>query len=501
MNARQAAQRLGFITAPEFIQLSSATLNSLEQMDKFHGHLMNWYDTGSLAPLSPRIVSSVDSGNLLASLITLAQGCRALLNEPLLPASLETARVETESEANDGGDPWWRAQCVQRKIAIQQVHENYFPWLDHESQKLLQDLKEFTAPAETLTPNSAPSFCRQLDQNLSNAAAIAPDNPELYAQVLPLRLRLKAAHDNLLRLREQLLEIAVRASLLADAMDFTILPHPARKLLSIAYSLEKDRIEDACYDLLASEARTAVFLAIAQGDAPQESWFRLGRAHVAGFRPPILISWTGTMFEYLMPNLWMRSSRDSLLDRTQRTAVIAQQQHVKRRRIPWGISESGYAAPGDDGHYQYHAFGLPQLAVSPNARDGGPVIAPYACCLALPVSPDDAIKNLRAMESLGWLTPRGFYESADCSNANQPGAAPELVRSWMAHHQGISLLALLNTLEPGAAQKWFHADKRVQSAAQLLEERPMKASTLPTLRYTGHSARKQRHQEEEVSSA
>ena len=207
------------------------------------------------------------------------------------------------------------------------------------------------------------------------------------------------------------------------------------------------------------------------------------------------------MFEYLMPNLWMRSSRDSLLDRTQRAAVIAQQEHVKRSRIPWGISEAGYDTLGDDGHYQYHAFGLPELAVSPNARDGGPVIAPYACCLALPVAPDDTIKNLRAMESLGWLTPRGFYESADYSRATAPAGEPTIVRSWMAHHQGISLLALLNVLESGAAQQWFHADKRVQSAALLLEERPMKASTFPTLRYTGHSARKQRQPaEEDVSS-
>ena len=284
LNARQAAQRLGFLTVPEFIQLSQATLDSLERMEKFCGHLMNWYDTGSLAPLLPRIVSSVDSGNLLASLITLAQGSRALLNESLMPRSLETARTEIESEASGSKDAWWLAQLAERENAIQQVHEKFFPWLDPALQQLLQIVKAPTVPAETLTPNSAPSFCRQLDQNLANAAAIVPDGAAIYEQVLPLRLRLKTAHDNFLRLREQLLEIADRAIRLADAMDFAMLLHPVRKLLSIAYNVDKGRIEDACYDLLASEARTAVFLAIAQGDAPQESWFRLGRAHVAGFR-------------------------------------------------------------------------------------------------------------------------------------------------------------------------------------------------------------------------
>jgi cyclic beta-1,2-glucan synthetase len=493
LNARQAAQRLGYLTLPEFAELSSATLASLERMERFRGHLLNWYDTRTLAPLSPRIVSSVDSGNLLASLITLAQGCRALLHGPLLPLSLHHGLLEIEREAQTGDDTWWQTEFASRQHALQNLTQTYLPWLLPEFAETLQTIAPNAPSAETLTLGSALPFLRDLDARLNNAWASMPEDSPVHEQIGPLRGRLSIAKNNLEHLRHQLDEISLRATRLADAMDFTLLLHPVRKLLSIAYNVEKNRIEEACYDLLASEARTAVFLAIAKGEAPQESWFNLGRAHVPGHHPPILISWTGTMFEYLMPNLWMRSSRGSLLDRTQRAAVKAQQKHVQARHIPWGISEAGYAAPGAGGEYQYHAFGLPELAVSPNARDGGPVIAPYACCLALPVDAPAAVKNLRAMETLGWLTTRGFYESAEYSGALQTAETPELVRSWMAHHQGITLLALLNVLEADAAKQWFHADKRVQSAALLLEERPMKASAIPTLRYTGQSARKQRH--------
>jgi hypothetical protein len=290
---------------------------------------------------------------------------------------------------------------------------------------------------------------------------------------------------------------------LADAMDFSILLHPTRQLLSIAYNVEQGRIEEACYDLLASEARTAVFLAIAKDDIPQEAWFQLGRSHVFDHDHPLLVSWTGTMFEYLMPSLWMQASRDSMLDRTQNAAVRAQRLYIRKKRVPWGISEAGYATPGADGHYQYHAFGVPTLAISPNASDGGPVIAPYAACLALTVDTRNSLENLHRMTGMGWLTARGFYESADYSQA--PGIrsgtslvrstlvrSPKMVKSWMAHHQGMTLLALLNVLDSGKVHEWFHADKRVQATQLLLHERPMKASALAALRSSAGGPRPER---------
>jgi cyclic beta-1,2-glucan synthetase len=186
------------------------------------------------------------------------------------------------------------------------------------------------------------------------------------------------------------------------------------------------------------------------------------------------------MFEYLMPALWMRSFPNSMLARSQNAAVVVQRNYVPRR-LPWGISEAGYAALGADGHYQYHAFGIPELAISPNASDGGPCIAPYASCLALPLDPVHAYGNLQRMARLNWLTPYGLYESADYSNSAS-SEEPQIVKSWMAHHQGMSLLALTNVLHGNAVQRWFHSDRRVQATELLLHERPMRTAALEAIR-------------------
>jgi hypothetical protein len=527
VNARQVAQRLGYLTVPQFVELTGKTLLSLEQMEKFRGHLFNWYDTRTLQPLPPRVVSSVDNGNLLASLLTLSQGCSSLLDAPLLSRPLLQGLLDLDREATAGegvrkdslptprpnaaiANDWagsllaltnqpsseagnWFSQAITaQKAAISFVFQSYFPWLLPEFRVLVRSIQPRPIDLERLTPALLPSYVDDLDAKLQQSWNSHQQNDPQLLQIEPLRLRLAAARENAARLTASLNGLANRAHALADAMDFSILLHPTRRLLSIAYNVEQERIEEACYDLLASEARTAVFLAIAKGDIAQEAWFQLGRSHQFDHDQPLLVSWTGTMFEYLMPNLWMRSSRGSMLDRTQNAAVRAHRLYGKNRKTPWGISEAGYATLGADGHYQYHAFGVPSLAVSPNALDGGPVIAPYATCLALPVDPANALKNLHAMTALGWMAGRGFYEAADYSRAAENGGQPVLVRSWMAHHQGMTLLALLNVLDGERVKEWFHADKRVQATQLLLHERPMKASALATLRNTAGAPRPER---------
>ena len=521
LNSRQVAERLGYLTVPQFADLTAKTLESLAQMEKYRGHLLNWYDTQTLAPLVPRMVSSVDNGNLLASLLTLANGCQSLPDAPFLSRALQQGLLDLQREvqagegvrtedkrsvlpqspaagdwvpgllalASQGIQPdqspanWFSGYLEQQRSAIRELFATYLPWMLPEFVQLMRAVRPSASHTETLTLRSLPRRIDDLDLRLQqrwNAHSEDAGEASVLLQIEPLRLRLAMARQKAVQLMDSLDALARHARALADAMDFSILLHPTRHLLSIAYNVEQDRIEEACYDLLASEARTAVFLAIAKGDIPQEAWFQLGRSHIFDHDQPLLVSWTGTMFEYLMPNLWMRSSRRSMLDRTQNTAVRAHRLHVSKsamgKRIPWGISEAGYATPGADGHYQYHAFGVPALAVSPNALDGGPVVAPYATCLALPIDPVNALKNLRAMTALGWLTGRGFYEAADYSQAASNGGKPAMVRSWMAHHQGMTLLALLNVLDGDRVKEWFHADKRVQATQLLLHERPMKSS-------------------------
>jgi hypothetical protein len=188
----------------------------------------------------------------------------------------------------------------------------------------------------------------------------------------------------------------------------------------------------------------------------------------------VLLSWTGTMFEYLMPALWMRSYPDTLVSRSLCAAVKVQQAFGREHRIPWGISESGYADKTEDGHYHYQAFGIPQLALKYDAT-AGPVVSPYSTFLALGVDPAESIRNLHRMASQGWVGAFGFYEAADYIHSRKN---PQLAREWMAHHQGMSLLALLNLLHEDAAKQWFHANPELQATELLLHEKPISEAAL-----------------------
>jgi hypothetical protein len=289
-----------------------------------------------------------------------------------------------------------------------------------------------------------------------------------------LRQLLPEARANTSRLIEDLRTISGKAGQLANDMDFGFLLDHRRKLMSVGFEVESERLHAGCYDLLATESRTAVFAAIAKEDISQESWFLLGRAQTLDHGRPVLLSWTGTLFEYLMPSLWMRSYPNTLLDRSRTAAVRSQQAYALGRGVPWGISESAYFKFDDAGNYQYHAFGLPHLALH-KSEVQALVISPYSTFLALDVDPSGALRNLGRMSDMGWFGSYGFYEAADYSSVRrrlwqQPY---QLVRCWMAHHQGMSLLALANFLHNNIVQQWFHSERRVQATELLLHERPV----------------------------
>jgi hypothetical protein len=288
-----------------------------------------------------------------------------------------------------------------------------------------------------------------------------------------LEALLPEARSHNVRLIDDLRTIAAIAGKLADEMEFRFLLN-RRKLLSVGFDVKSQRADPACYDLLATESRTAVFAAIAKEDIRQESWFLLGRAHTMDHGRPVLLSWTGTMFEYLMPLLWMRTYPNTLLERSARAVVRSQQRYAASRRIPWGISESAYSRTDECGNYQYYAFGLPHLALSKREANG-PVISPYSTFLALHVCASDAFKNLRKMSRNEWSGTYGFYEAADFAASRRHSWTHryELVRCWMAHHQGMSLLSIANFLHDGVVQRWFHSDPRVQATELLLHEKPV----------------------------
>jgi cyclic beta-1,2-glucan synthetase len=530
LNARQVACSFGYLTVPELADRTQETLSTIARLERHRGHLLNWYDTRTLQPLSPRFVSSVDSGNLVASLWTLEQGCLELISKPILQPSLaegllDHLRILREQRAlsrrvfssihravkkgkwqavlslpektmenitpREGpvkkreDAQWFAGQARARFSRMKQTVRCYTPWL----------LPEFAAVRGAGTNSQwgnvalrhIPDFIDRLTRGLeAEAKSQGPDDiRELSQRLLDL---LPEARRLSVSLIQQLRDLAKESRKLANEMDFRFLLHPQRKLLSVGFDVESEKLNAACYDLLASEARTAVLVATAKDDIPQETWFHLGRPQTLEHGRPVLMSWTGTMFEYLMPFIWLRNFPGTLLDRSRSAAVKAQRAYTLAKGIPWGISESACCKKDDTGTYNYLAFGLPSLALHKSEMNAL-VISPYSTFLALPVDPAAALINLHQMTDLGWVGPYGFYEAADFAFARRRwwGKRLELVHCWMAHHQGMSLLSLANFLGGGMIQNWFHREPRVQATELLLQEKPI-AYVRPPLEKYGTTA-------------
>jgi hypothetical protein len=480
LNARQAALEFGYLTLQEFVSLTESSLASALKLPRYFGHFLNWYDTMTLEPIEPRFVSTVDSGNLIASLWSLKQHCLELLHQPIIRANaldgLSDHAPEIAERFSSSRDLSWFSQLLAgprdldatanaRVEALRQMARDFMPWHLPE----FSELGSLTVEAPT--PANANEFYRELMANLEAAS------PERQALAARLREVLPGCRERLNELAGRLRHLAAESHRLPREMDFRPLMNDRRKLLSVGYDAGTRQLSKSAYDLLASESRTAAFLAVAKGDVPQESWFRLGRQHTVCEGHAVLMSWTGSMFEYLMPALWMRSHPDTLLDRAVDSAVRVQQSYAKRRGVPWGISESAYSKTDEAGNYQYGPFGVPGLALNV-ARAGRLVVSPYSSFLALLVDPASAVANLLRMSRRKWFGEYGFYESADFTGS--PGRVfgsrkYELVRCWMAHHEGMSLVALCNVLHDGAFQRWFHAEPLVQANELILQERPLRA--------------------------
>jgi len=519
LNSSQVACEFGYLTVPEFAERVSRTLATYAALPKYRGHLFNWYDTRTLKPMPPLFVSAVDNGNLVASFWTLKEGCLNQLKKPLFPPGLadglwDHLRVLSDLRAfpkkqitfledEVSGDDWLQSLLALPGAAIAGVHKKSVPaksevdvqWFEEQARLRLENLcgnvrqyapwllPEFTSlrndsavnlptawndPALERIPQIIDDLEARLDavQECGIQTAVYQ---KLHALLAPARVRVEC-------LIEELGNIAANAEKFAQEMDFSFLLNRRRKLLSIGYDASAGQLSASCYDLLASEARIGVFAAIAKDDIPQESWFQLGRAHILDHGRPVLLSWTGTMFEYLMPVLWMRSYPGTLLDRSRIAAVRAQQAYAKAKRVPWGISESSYFKRDDSGNYGYRAFGVPGLAVHVDEDEKDAlVVAPYATFLALHVDGGGAVRNLHRMADKNWVGRYGFYESVDFTSSHQSSwrRRYEVVHCWMAHHQGMSLLSIANFLGDGTVQNWFHASARVQATELLLQEKPV----------------------------
>ncbi|HTA95669.1 MAG TPA: glucoamylase family protein, partial [Verrucomicrobiae bacterium] len=408
----------------------------------------------------------------------------------LLDKAIEAA-VKLSGAKNDPASEFenWRKIFEQNCREQREEILANFPWMNlqeplqvHLNSDKLQELKKFweqlNAPMSVRRlADETQNWLAKLDE-FCDAARVSPENAMLEKLLQTLHSLLDAAGQKALATLNELESLAHRCDELAR-MDFTILYDPARELFSIGYNVSQHRLDSSCYDLLASEARLGSYVAIALGQVEQNHWFRLGRSLTSAGGKPTLISWSGSMFEYLMPMLVMPTYENTLLDLSCKSAVARQIQYGKQIKVPWGISESGYNLRDTDANYQYRAFGVPGLGFKRGlAHDV--VIAPYATVMALMVAPEEACKNLKTLRHENAAGKFGFYEALDYTAARVPnGQTHAVVRSFMAHHQGMSLLSLAYALLDRPMQRRFDANPLFKSAELLLHERvPRETSVL-----------------------
>ncbi|MDH5275328.1 MAG: glycosyl transferase, partial [Gammaproteobacteria bacterium] len=542
-----AAVDFGYITADDAVSRTAGTLGTLDKLERFEGHLLNWYDISSLEPLVPRYVSTVDSGNLIASLWALRTGLQELGSRPLIdatvlrgladtldilrsvpgrtnapgferplnslarltavaPMDLEDVVHRIRSAAGlvvamsdalpaDGSDPctYW-AQAVRRQVtAWNGVIDSY-----------LKPVEILAAPPPELMSlgDAALDFRRDalaatFSLQVLATGSIAQLPPMLEFQIrrsdgsVPARVRrwldelareFAEAQARAVRQLRKLEAVSARVGELERGMKMRFLYDPQRRLFAVGYQVGDRRLDTSFYDLLASEARLTSLVAIARGEVPVEHWWALGRPFGSSNGRLPLLSWTGTMFEYLMPLLLSRTQENSLLDRACRDAVWCQMAAGRQTRLPWGISEAAFSALDRHHVYQYRAFGVQALALK---RDQGrdPVVAPYASVLALAVDAAAAVSNLRRLATLDgapMVGDYGYYEAIDYSRRRETtGEAGIVVRCFMAHHQSMSLLAIDNALHANVMQRRFHADLRISATEALLHEH-IPPTILPT---------------------
>lgn len=557
------AYDLGHLEVLELALRLRATFDTLKRLERYRGHFLNWIDTQTLHPLPPRYVSTVDSGNLAACLLTLKQGCLGVSQRPLwrwvrwqgfldtlallsemmaaeleaneqdAPAAAIRAQVEAISQqvlAEQDEPPQW-AFLLTHLLAeeIPRLDQLLLAWVETETseldsaqlhnlrryaERIHHDLESMERQLNLLLPwllplTRSPAFFSQPDLDSGIAAAwqalletlpaAAPSLDEVNAvyrrgqaqlaelrKLLPgeteaiqaarswcanLAARIRSAEVAAKALQVEYQQLSDEAESYMQAMDFTFLFNPVRQVFHIGYNLDAGRLDDNFYDLLASEARIASLIAIAKNEVPQSHWLHLGRPlrHLA--EGQTLLSWSGTMFEYLMPAQLMRTYEGTLLHQSVQVVVAYQRAYGRQKKVPWGISESGYYAFDANLNYQYRAFGAPALGFKRGLGDDL-VITPYASLLALPLCPQEVVDNIAHLTRLKMLGRYGLYEALDYTPVRLSlGQEQAIVASYMAHHQGMMMLSLVNYLHDEVMIRRFHAEPRIQSIELLLQER------------------------------
>jgi len=462
-----SARDLGWIGTAEMVERLEATLRTLSRLERFRGHFLNWYATADLRALTPKYVSTVDSGNLAAAFVALRETC------------LEVGANEPSAERAIAG--------IRDALALAREHQPRLSAPSSEGSATTAELERALREIEAVLTGAQGHCADQLREVERRAAALvdvaqvvaeehSSGDPSEFPEFLVWVRAIQAcaashARDLDARPAAALACLADQARALVAAMEFQFLFEPASKLFSIGYRLDDARLDLGRYDLLASEARIASLLAIGRSQVPAEHWFRLGRPLVPLAQGSALVSWSGSMFEYLMPNLVLRAPAPSLLEQSARLVVKEQMRYAAERGVPWGISESAFSGRDVDLTYQYKAFGVAGLGLKRGLGEDV-VVAPYATALAAMLEPAAAVLNLEHLVEHGARGVLGFYDAIDYTRARLPAKASRVVvRTYMAHHQGMTIVAIANVVTDGLLQARFQNDPWVRAAELLLQER------------------------------
>ena len=524
--AVMSAYDFKYITCDILIDKTLATIHELKKLERHEGHFLNWYNIQTLEPLFPRYVSTVDSGNFLACIWTLKQGMDEMISSSIIPTDAlsgikdtyeilqetnkstkieEAHRLFDTAASNDLShfiaivkdalkvvqglsvekvEAYWLKQIEEQLMGWESIISRYFTWVEILNSLPLEHL-HIIDPQASLWRDQALSWQPSLEMLANKKLLPAFDKLIEAAQRTDLPNEIKAWGK---KLQEALStaqwfageKIGLVAELIKEIehfsqeMDLKFLYNSDRKLFAIGYNVDDRKLDTSYYDLLASEARIASLVAIAKEDVPLEHWWALGRLYSIVRGRKVLLSWGGTMFEYLMPLIFNKQYSDSLIGEACHAAVDCQIDYGKQRGIPWGISESAFSAIDSHKIYQYKSFGVPGLGLKRGLEDDL-VVSPYSSVLALAVKAKSAIKNLKKMAEknhLNLMGPYGYYESMDFTRQRSPaGERGVIVYVYMAHHQGMIFATINNILNNETLINRFHKDPRICGVSSLLYER------------------------------
>ncbi|HSP83131.1 MAG TPA: glucoamylase family protein, partial [Gillisia sp.] len=500
----QVAYNMGYITMGELLERQQKSLQAINALDKYNGHLFNWYEIRLGEVLNPRYISTVDSGNLAASLIVIKEAIKQVMSIRGINKNFMNGLQDTLFTIDEIFNEFNNEDLLPEH-SFNQV--SYFTTLmlkklksetDFEHHVNLDLLKALKQDAVSLSAIDLVSTSDLLDdrkiENLlfwiesplkliekaidEHKCLLLPDeidvhsySPDELSILLKDKYNTHSCYKLLEKWQNQANDIVSLSEKIFDNMNFSFLYQKKRGLFSIGYNLDTAQFDKSTYDLLASEARIASYIAISKGDVPVEHWFRLSRRLTSINREEILLSWGGTMFEYLMPLLFMRSYPDTILSSTYKNGVNWQKEYGDKRDLPWGFSESAYYFLNIDMQFQYRTFGVPGLGLKRGLADEY-VVAPYASMLAIMVDSKISIQNLKRIEKSGGLGLFGFYDAIDYTPSHLLADEPfKIVKTYMVHHHGMSLIALDNFLNGWTINNNFHADASIKSCELILQER------------------------------